>query len=51
MGLKGAASYFQRMMASVVLAGLLYSIVELFAHRAYRVNVEDFHAWGCMKLW
>ncbi len=30
MGLKGAASYFQRMMASVVLAGLLYSIVELY---------------------
>ncbi len=30
MGLKGAASYFQRMMASVVLAGLLYSIVKLY---------------------
>ncbi len=30
MGLKGAASYFQRMMASIVLAGLLYSIVELY---------------------
>jgi hypothetical protein len=30
MGLKGAASYFQRMMANVVLAGLLYSIVELY---------------------
>jgi hypothetical protein len=30
MGLKGAASYSQRMMASVVLAGLLYSIVELY---------------------
>jgi hypothetical protein len=29
MELTGAASYFQRMMASVVLAGLLYSIVEL----------------------
>ncbi len=31
MGLKSAASYFQRMMmASVVQAGLLYSIVELY---------------------
>ncbi len=30
MGLQGAASYFQRMMASIVLAGLLYSIVELY---------------------
>jgi hypothetical protein len=30
MGLKGAASYFQRMMASKVLAGMLYSIVELY---------------------
>jgi hypothetical protein len=30
MGLKGAASYFQRMIASIVLAGLLYSIVELY---------------------
>ncbi len=30
MGLKSAASYSQRMMASVVLAGLLYSIVELY---------------------
>ncbi len=30
MGLKSAAFYFQRMMASVVLAGLLYSIVELY---------------------
>ncbi len=29
-GLKGAASYFQRMMASKVLAGMLYSIVELY---------------------
>ncbi len=30
MGLKGAASYFQRMMASKVLAGMLFSIVELY---------------------
>jgi hypothetical protein len=30
MGLKGAASYFQRMMASEVLAGLLYIILELY---------------------
>jgi hypothetical protein len=30
MGLKGAASYFQRMMASRVLAGLLYIFVELY---------------------
>jgi hypothetical protein len=30
MGLKGAASYFQRMMASIVLAGLLYITVELY---------------------
>ncbi len=30
MGLKGAASNFQRMMASIVLAGLLYIIVELY---------------------
>ncbi len=30
MGLKGAASYFQLMMASKVLAGMLYSIVELY---------------------
>ena len=31
MGLKGAASYFQRMMASiVVLAGLIYITVELY---------------------
>jgi hypothetical protein len=29
MGLKGAASYFQRMMVSIVLAGLLYITVEL----------------------
>ncbi len=30
MGLKGAASFFQRMMASKVLAGLLYIFVELY---------------------
>ncbi len=30
MGLKGAASYFQRMMASIVLAGMLYITVELY---------------------
>jgi hypothetical protein len=30
MGLKGAASYFQRMVASKVLAGLLYIFVELY---------------------
>ena len=30
MGLKGVASYFQRMMASEVLAGLLYIVLELY---------------------
>jgi hypothetical protein len=30
MGLKGAASYFQRMMASIVLAGLMFITVELY---------------------
>jgi hypothetical protein len=30
MGLKGATSYFQRMIASIVLAGLLYITVELY---------------------
>jgi hypothetical protein len=30
MGLKEAASYFQRMMASIVLAGLIYITVELY---------------------
>jgi hypothetical protein len=30
MGLKGVASYFQRMMASIVLAGLIYITVELY---------------------
>jgi hypothetical protein len=30
MGLKGAASYFQRMMASIVLAGLIYITVDLY---------------------
>ncbi len=30
MGLKGAASYFQRMMASKVIPGLLYIFVELY---------------------
>ena len=30
MGLKGAAAYFQQMMATIVLAGLLYIILELY---------------------
>ena len=30
LGLKGAASYFQRVMATIVLAGLLYVICELY---------------------
>ncbi len=30
MGLKGAASYYQRMMAGIVLAGLIYITVELY---------------------
>jgi hypothetical protein len=30
MGLKGAASYFQRVMATIVLAGLLYIVCELY---------------------
>lgn len=35
MGLKGAPSYFQQMMASVVLAGLLYFICELYISMIY----------------
>jgi hypothetical protein len=44
MGLKGAASYFQRMMASKVLAGLLYIFVELYLDDAlvYATNDEEF---------
>ncbi len=44
MGLKGAASYFQRMMASKVLAGLLYIFVDLYLDDAlvYATNDEDF---------
>jgi hypothetical protein len=43
MGLKGAASYFQRMMASVVLAGPLYSIVELYLDDVlvYATSVDE----------
>jgi hypothetical protein len=44
MGLKGAASYFQRMMASKVLAGLLYIFVELFLDDVlvYATKDEEF---------
>ncbi len=44
MGLKGAASYFQRMMASKVLAGLLYIFVELYLDDVllYATNDDDF---------
>jgi hypothetical protein len=44
MGLKGAASYFQRMMASKVLAGLLYIFVELYVDDVlvYATNDEEF---------
>ncbi len=44
MGLKGAASYFQRMMASKVLAGLLYIFVELYLDDVlvYATNDDEF---------
>jgi hypothetical protein len=44
MGLKGAASYFQRMMASIVLAGLLYITVELYLDDVlvYATTKEEF---------
>ncbi len=44
MGLKGAASYFQRMMASKVLAGLLYISVELYLDDVlvYATKEEEF---------
>ncbi len=44
MGLKGAASYFQRMMASEVLAGLLYIFVELYLDDVlvYATKDEEF---------
>ena len=44
MGLKGAASYFQRMMASEVLAGLLYTFVELYLDDVlvYATKDEEF---------
>jgi hypothetical protein len=44
MGLKGAVSYFQRMMASKVLAGLLYIFVELYPDDVlvYATNDEGF---------
>ncbi len=44
MGLKGAASYFQRMMASRVLAGLLYIFVELYLDDVlvYATNDDKF---------
>jgi hypothetical protein len=44
MGLKGAASYFQRMMASRLLAGLLYIFVELYLDDVlvYATNDEEF---------
>ncbi len=44
MGLKGAASYFQRMMASKVLARLLYIFVEIYLADVliYATNDNDF---------
>jgi hypothetical protein len=44
MGLKGAASYFQRMMASKILAGLLYIFVEFYLDDAlvYATKDEEF---------
>jgi hypothetical protein len=44
MGLKGAASYFQRMMASKVLAGSLYTFVELYRDDVlvYATNDDEF---------
>jgi hypothetical protein len=44
MGLKGVASYFQRMMASKVLAGLLYIFVELYLDDVlvYATNDDEF---------
>jgi hypothetical protein len=45
MGLKGALSYFQRMMASRVLAGLLYIFVELYLDDVllvYTTNDDEF---------
>ncbi len=44
MGLKGAASYFRRMMASRVLAGLLYIFVELYLDDVlvYAMNDDEF---------
>jgi hypothetical protein len=44
MGLKGAASYFQRMMASIVLAGRLYITVELYHDDVlvYATTEEEF---------
>jgi hypothetical protein len=44
MGLKGTASYFQRMMASRVLAGLLYIFVELYLDDVlvYATNDDEF---------
>ncbi len=43
-GAKGAASYFQRMMASKVLAGLLYIFVELYLDDVlvYATKDEEF---------
>ncbi len=44
MGLKGTVSYFQRMMASKVLAGLLYILVELYLDDVlvYATKGEEF---------
>ncbi len=44
MGFKGAASYFQRMMASKLLAGLLYIFVELYVDDVlvYATNDKEF---------
>ncbi len=43
---RGAASYFQRMMAGKVLAGLLYIFVELYLDDVlvYATNDEEFFA-------
>ena len=41
MGLKGAASYFQHMMASKVLTGLLYIFVELYLDDVLVYAIKD----------
>jgi hypothetical protein len=44
MGLKGAAAYFQKMMATILLAGLLYIILEIYLDDiiVYGTNEDEF---------